>query len=231
MASSILPETSCYSLEQIAQRWGCDTEQLIRYCETSMLNIGVLIHSKEGHDVSKNFKKIELLLNGFFHLSQEDILKIWHTTPEDYHYIDFIHLPEEALNLYNSQEDSLLNGACILLKNKHPYSQKDLRISKEERDRFEKEHGIDTNKTDHKDIPRLSPNFTTQENREIILREYLVEKRIDTTNQIELTQSKLWDALHQIDNKLFPPASDDTIKQFFKVQDICRFKIGRRKSG
>lgn len=67
-----------------------------------------------------------------------------------------------------------------------------------------------------------------QERRELILKGYLTGKGLDNNQQLKISQEKLWDSLNKIDNNIFPPTSDDTIKAFFRKQKLCSFTPGRK---
>ena len=103
-------------------------------------------------------------------------------------------------------------------------------ITKVERDRFENEHGI-TESTEDVDQQVNKPVTTVrrQQSREIALRGWLKGKNHNLSNPLEITRAALWDELHDAIPDLFPPASEGTIKGFFKDQIYCEFKKGRRK--
>jgi hypothetical protein len=74
-------------------------------------------------------------------------------------------------------------------------------------------------------------SFSIQQKRELVLAGWLVGADLNDSEQLEHTQEDLWKLLNKASSGLFKPASDGTIKDFFKAQNLCRFKIGRRKGG
>ncbi|MBT3204315.1 MAG: hypothetical protein HOM14_19350 [Gammaproteobacteria bacterium] len=67
------------------------------------------------------------------------------------------------------------------------------------------------------------------EKRSLVLLGWLTAKNFDLSKPLEITQSELWGELSKANNKIFPPSSPETIKGFFKEQNLCKFKTGRRK--
>ena len=48
---------------------------------------------------------------------------------------------------------------------------------------------------------------------------------------LDETQQQMWDELSSINSNAFLPKSSHTIADFFKAQNLCAFKRGRRKGG
>ena len=46
---------------------------------------------------------------------------------------------------------------------------------------------------------------------------------------LEMTRRELWNLLSNIDGVVFSPKSDETINSFFKSQNNCTFKPGRKR--
>ena len=105
-------------------------------------------------------------------------------------------------------------------------------IPREEKERFEKENRIAFIPGGTKIIPnRLAGEKRTskQSKRELVLGGYLTGVGYEENTELEDTQQQLWEKLAKAAPELFPPAAEDTIRQFFKDQNFCKFKTGRRK--
>jgi predicted DNA-binding protein (UPF0251 family) len=68
----------------------------------------------------------------------------------------------------------------------------------------------------------------TNEKRLLVLKGWLGANKEEASKDLDITRENLWNELSEIDDKIFPPASNGTIKGFFKFQDLCKFKRGRR---
>lgn len=64
--------------------------------------------------------------------------------------------------------------------------------------------------------------------RVLVLKGWLGANKKDASDELYITRESLWNELSAIDSRIFPPASIDTIKGFFKFQDVCKFKKGKR---
>jgi hypothetical protein len=71
----------------------------------------------------------------------------------------------------------------------------------------------------------------TNEKRLLVLKGWLGASKYDVSKPLTKTRQQLWDELSKTDREIFPPMSESTIKDFFKSQDICNFKIGRPAGG
>jgi hypothetical protein len=68
----------------------------------------------------------------------------------------------------------------------------------------------------------------TNEKRLLLLKGWLGANKKEASDDLNITRKNLWNELSEIDDKIFPPASIGTIEGFFKFQDLCKFKKGRR---
>ena len=234
-----LPEPNSFTLDEISDRWNCDLDKLIRLCESDMLNIGIVLTGSSAKHTGDDFKPHEVSLDGFFNLSKKDAIGSYYSgSSPAYEYA--YHVNTVYSPTYSTEEHVDMNfnkyipiGNSYILHNKHIFSYNDLRISKEERGRFEKKYNIEPQLSIELDSSTTNnqKQIGIQEKRECMLKGWLAGKEYDTEQPLELTQEMLWSELSNVDKNIFPPASPDTIKGFFKVQNICHFKTGRRKGG
>ena len=85
--------------------------------------------------------------------------------------------------------------------------------------------------TDKKSVPESLTSKPITTRRLEVLREWLDSNKISRSAPLEMTREELWDKLSGIDGKAFSIKSPHTINGFFKSQDYCKFKLGRRKEG
>lgn len=69
---------------------------------------------------------------------------------------------------------------------------------------------------------------SSQVQREEVLGSYLKQNNHDSSKPIQISQNELWNELSKQDSTNFPPLSDDSIRTFFKKQNLCSFKKGRK---
>ena len=73
-----LPEPDHFTLQQVCRHWKCDEEHLLQYCNSKMLEIGVMINGIECHFFDIYSNKIQYGLSGFYVLSIADVNEIHH---------------------------------------------------------------------------------------------------------------------------------------------------------
>jgi len=234
-----LPEPNSFTLDEISDRWNCDSDKLIRFCESDLLNIGIVLTGSHAKHIGDDFKQHEVILDGFYNLSKKDAIGSYYsgTSPAD----EFACLVNTVYSpTYSTEEHVDLNfnkyipfDNSFTLHTKHIFSYDDLRISKEERGRFEQEHNIEPQLSNGLDSSTTNnqESIGVQEKRECMLKGWLAGKGYNTNKPINLTQEQLWSELCKINKSIFKPAAPDTIKGFFKKQSICHFKTGRPKGG
>jgi hypothetical protein len=72
-------------------------------------------------------------------------------------------------------------------------------------------------------------DLNTKDKRLLVLKGWLGASMIDVLKPLKMTRQQLWDKLSETDSRIFPPTSESTIKDFFRSQDLCYFKLGRRR--
>lgn len=230
-----LPEPNHFTLEQICKRWECDEDRLLQYCKSDMLQIGVIFNNAPARQ-NDNLGKSDSVLNGFYALSSGDVIDTmnWGDSPgyDDGFCcsIKYAYMPNGCKESYfNLCDEEPTVGPEFILKNSHVFCASSLVIEKTERDRFETRHTMYICESiDNEDSTRETlPTLNIQEKRELILKGWLAGKGFK--EPLELTQNKTWEALYSIDSQIFRHSAPDTIKQFFKKQTLCSFKLGKRK--
>lgn len=133
-----LPEQSTYTLEEITARWACDIATLLRYYENNMLDIKVMLSGSVASRLNKETGMNEKIkLEGLYSLYKSAVKGIAYTEIPD--------LDSETVTTFTEVFDD--NGNEIKLKLGHIYGKSTLRITREERDRFEIKHGLDCTST------------------------------------------------------------------------------------
>jgi hypothetical protein len=89
---------------------------------------------------------------------------------------------------------------------------------------------IQEEKISHVHKPEEARDKTIGERRVDILKIWL-ESNNPEGKPIEKTRLEVWGELFGIDEEAFPARSQHTINDFFKSQNCCEFKPGRRKEG
>lgn len=214
-----LPEpTNYFTLKEICNRWDCDIEYLLTTNFNELLAIVVYVKKALYSDID-------------FRSYSDNPHMIYHGTKylaKGYYFIN-----EDIRNL--SKKPVLICELCSSYKSKDihylkiAYSIKlsSLRISRGERDRFEKEFNIEIKDSTHSsDSSDTTVSQSRQKNRESVLKEYLEKNNL--YDEITTTQEDIWSKLGEDNKKLFGPASKPTIKKFFNDQKLCSFKLGRK---
>jgi len=266
------PEKSCFTYQEIAERWSRDVRYIEQLIDDELLRtavkleelpiVGLVINIEDLED-DHDFSTVTTISmrewTGFELLPEQDMLpldmdiknaKIEIPTENlitksealrsenrnDLKHLYF--LPGSMLPLTTFRGDKVLLIHKILpftalekiediwlgIINKKFFKY----ITKDERDRFEKENGITALLgIETQDNPKPS----TQDKREIVLQKWIKSNQINTEIPLDETRQELWGELGLLNPGLFPPSSPSTLKDFFQAQSICHFKKGRRKGG
>lgn len=214
-----LPEpTNYFTIKEICNRWGCGIEYLLTSNFNELLAIVVYIKSALYSDI--DFRNFPYNIRNIYH-DTKHLVKGYYFINEDINNLSrgplFIH---ELCSSYKSKDIHYLKiPLSIKLSN--------LRISRSERDRFEKEFNIEIKSPPHySDSSNTTVSHSRQKNRENALKEYLEKNNL--YDEITTTHEDLWSKLSEDNKKLFGPTSKATIKKFFNKQKLCSFKLGRK---
>lgn len=232
-----LPEPNYFKLEQICIRWGCDEDRLVQYCESGMLEIGVILENSAAHQIKESGKESSVL-NGFHVLNVSDVRGTlhWGDNPGDEYSCQikevYVPLDNDLSPQYDYYDREITFDSTFILDQRHIFSASSLVIEKSERNRFEIKHNmdiIDSNNNENSTLTETQ-SVNLQEKRELILKGWLAGKNIlNTKEQLEYTREKVWSEMNKIDDLVFRPSGEDTINAFFTKAKLCSFKLGKRK--
>lgn len=230
-----LPEPNYFTLQQICERWDCDEDRLIQYCQSDMLEIGVVLDGSDAYQVGRNSEKIRSRLSGFYGLSCSDVAgtHYWGESPspcdEFCCHVKKVRMPDnlDSFNEYGGDDIDIDNE--FELERRHVFSSDSLLVTKLERDRFENEHKINVSTAGDISNAADKSRMGIQHGRELILKKWLTDNEINSDQPLSNKQEELWGILGKINSEIFRSAAPDTIKQFFKKQNLCSFQTGRRK--
>jgi hypothetical protein len=131
-----LPEPNAFTLDDIAEKWGCNTEKLIGYFESEMLKIQVYMSGSTATLIDLSFEndgdtRIKTVLDGLYSVNKDVIIGTWR-------------LGENACEEYSPMFTHVFDGLNTMIELEHRtiIGAGSLRISKKERDRFEAEHNV-----------------------------------------------------------------------------------------
>ncbi|HHZ88380.1 MAG TPA: hypothetical protein EYN61_05110, partial [Chromatiaceae bacterium] len=187
-----LPDPNHFFLKDICKRWKCDTGKLLQYCDSNMLEIGVILNDSLGNQTDQFGCPQQIALNGYYALSNNDVsgTLFWGDYPtDDYQCV------VTTISVGSDVPDFILEGKegqtsrKISLERKHVFTASFLVISKYERDRFEDEHDMQQpENTESFQENSTGNNITTQTQRELILKGWLGKHSLNESQPLEITQ-------------------------------------------